>query len=107
LENTCIVHISELLTGLHDMVPNPDNQDPIDYRPSGLPIFLLGGLGDRLKTGRHFDFRGGTSYLGVPGKYSHGELFLTLARAAGMDASMLPTFGEPEVCKRVISEILV
>ena len=115
IENTCIVHLSEILTGQHDCLPggggsdySSANKDPA--RPattSGIPLFLLGGLAGTLKTDMHMDLRAGDTYGTELGKYSHGELYLTLARAMGISAADMPTFGEPEVCKRLVSEILV
>ena len=113
LDNTVVVHISEIMTGLHDTMPlqewgysNPmDTSSP--YRPKGLPCFYVGGCGGQLRTGLHLDLSRGDTYGEGLGKYSNGELWLTIARAMGVTADQLPTFGTPEVCRRVISEMLV
>ncbi len=125
LDNTCIVHVSDIMTGLHDVIPGQrwgySNTDPAyaggvptpaqagvpDGVPKGMPMFLLGGLGDKIKTGLHLDLTAENRYGPKLGKYSHGELYLTLARAMGIDAAALPTFGDPEVCKRLVDEVLV
>jgi hypothetical protein len=113
LDNTVIVHLTDIMTGLHDTIPkqewgysNPMESPPPGSRPLGLPIFLLGGLGGALKTGLHLDLSKGDTYGDALGKYSHGELLLTIARAMGVSAAQLPTFGDAEVCKRTISEIM-
>ena len=81
---------------------------PDDWCSWGVPYFAVGDMGGKLRTGKHFDFRGRNSYPGAgPGKYSHGELFLTLARAMGVGSDRMPTFGKPEFCRSVISEWLV
>lgn len=125
LDNTCIVHVSDIMTGLHDVIPGQrwgySNTDPAytggsktpaqagvpDGVPKGIPMFLLGGLGDRIKTGLHLDLTANNTYGPLLGKYSHGELYLTLARAMGIDAGALPSFGDSDVCKNLMSEILV
>jgi hypothetical protein len=114
LDNTVIVHTSEIMTGLHDTIPkqewgysNPMDTPPPGSRPVGLPMFLLGGLGGSLKTGTHLDLSKGDTYGDALGKYGHGELYLTLARAMGIPASKLATFGDPAVCKNLVSEILI
>ena len=109
LDNTCIVHVSEMITGAHDMLPTTQRawmQQTGRARPLGLPVFLLGGLGGSLKTNLHLDLSKGDTYGSELGKYSHGELYLTIARAMGIGEADMPTFGQAEVCKRVISEIL-
>ncbi len=78
-----------------------------DWCSWGMPYFAVGDLGRRLKTGTHYDFRGTNTFATGPGKYSHGELFLTLARAMGVGSDRMPTFGKPEFCRSVISEWLV
>lgn len=113
LDNTVVVHISEIMTGLHDGMPlhqwgysNPeDTSSP--YRPKGLPCFYVGGCGGQLRTGLHLDLSRGDTYGEQLGKYSTGELWLTIARAMGVSAEQLPTFGNPDVCRRIISEMMV
>lgn len=113
LDNTCIVHTSDVATGLHDSFPlqewgysNVMYDAPPGSRPKGMPFLYLGGLGGTLKTGKHFDLSAGDTYGTALGKYSHGELYLTIARAMGISASELPSFGNKAVCKQTISEIL-
>lgn len=111
LDNTVIVHTSEVMTGLHDGMPLQEwgYANPMDNAPArmtGLPIFYLGGAGGALKTGQHFRLDKTHTYADGLGKYSHGELYLTMARAMGIDDASLPTFGDPEVCKNVVEEIL-
>lgn len=116
IDNTCVVVTNELFTGLHDLIadqkwaysdPANANAIPAGSKPKGLPIALIGGLGDKLKTGLHLDLSAGNTYGDALGKYSVNELFMTIARAMGIDASKMPTIGDPETCKNVISEILV
>ena len=113
LDNTVVVHISEIMTGLHDTLPRQEwgYSNPMDpsspYRPTGLPVFYVGGCGGKLRTGLHLDLTAGDTYAEGLGKYSHGELWLTIARAMGVTPEQLPTFGTPAVCQRVISEMLV
>jgi hypothetical protein len=111
LDNTVIAHTSEILTGLHDGLPHQEwgysnLMDDAPVRPTGLPIALIGGAGGALKTGQHFRLDKTHTYGDGLGKYSHGELWLTLARAVGIDEASLPTFGDPDVCKSLIEEIL-
>jgi hypothetical protein len=109
LDNTVVVHVSEVLTGLHDGMPLQEYgySNPLDtsvpMRPKGLPIFYVGGCGGALVTGRALDLSTTHTYADGLGKYAHGELYLTLARAMGVE---LDTFGMPEVCTRPIDEIL-
>lgn len=113
LDSTVVVHISEIMTGLHDTMPLQEwgYSNPMDtsvpYRPKGLPCFYVGGCGGQLRTGLHLDLTRGDTYGEALGKYSHGELWLTIARAMGVTPEQLPTFGTPEVCQRVISEMMV
>ena len=109
LDNTCIVHTSNMILGTHYTLPQTNASwfsETGVGKPLGLPIFLLGGLGGAIKTGLHLDLSSGSTYGTDLGKYSHGELYLTLARAMGISALDMPSFGEPAVCKQVISEIL-
>ena len=113
LDNTCVVSVSEIMTGLHDTIPGQewgysnlnDTSIPADTRPVGLPIFYVGGLGGALRTGIHLDLTKTNTYADKLGKYSHGELYLTLARAMGIDAAQLPTFGDPACCKNLVTEM--
>ncbi len=112
LDNSVIVHTSELLTGTHDIFPlqNWGYSDPAENPPArmtGLPMFYIGGCGGALKTGQHFRLDQTHTYADGLGKYSHGELYLTMARAMDIDAAALPSFGDPEVCNSVVEEILV
>lgn len=108
LDNTVVVHVSEVLTGLHDGMPLQEYgySNPLDTsvpaRPKGLPIFYVGGCGGALSTGRVHDLSSTHTYADGLGKYAHGELYLTLAHAMGV---ALDTFGMPEVCTRTIDEI--
>jgi hypothetical protein len=123
LDNTVILHGNELLTGLHDTVPDvnwgysgtpecptcPDQIPP--KKPTGLPMLFLGSAGGALKTGELFDFADAATYdvdrhFPGYGQYSHGEIMLTMARAMGVGEAALPTFGDPEVCKSVAAELL-
>lgn len=123
LDNTVILQSNELLTGLHDTVPDanwgysgtpecptcPDQIPP--KKPTGLPMFYLGSAGGALKTGELFDFADGTKYdrdrhFPGYGQYSHGEIMLTMARAMGVGESAMPTFGDPNVCKTAAGELL-
>lgn len=112
LDNTVVVHVSEIMTGLHEGMPlqewgyaNPVATPPA--RPKGMPYFFIGGCGGALRTGGYHDFSRTHTYADGLGKYSHGELFLTMARAMGIGSDRLATFGTPEVCQRTIDEILV
>lgn len=101
IDNTCIVHVSEIMVGDHQTLPDKDGKPA-----AGMPVMLIGGLGDRLKTGLHLDLSQGDTYGTRLGKYSHGELYLTIARAMGISAAKLPIVGHADVCKRTIDEIL-
>ncbi|MEJ7754784.1 MAG: hypothetical protein WKF38_06335, partial [Candidatus Limnocylindrales bacterium] len=83
---------------------NPMDNPPA--RMTGLPILYLGSAGGALKTGQHWRLDKTHTYADGLGKYSHGELYLTMARAVGIDAQELPTFGDPEVCQNLVEEIL-
>ncbi|RYZ68618.1 MAG: DUF1552 domain-containing protein [Proteobacteria bacterium] len=115
LDNTCVLNVSELLTGLHDMVPEQkwgysnreDSSVAPDTRPVGLPLFYVGGLGGALKTNLHVDCTRANPYGTSLGKYSHNELYLTVARAMGVDEAQMPSFGEIECCNRLVDEIRV
>ncbi|MDQ3037535.1 MAG: DUF1552 domain-containing protein [Myxococcota bacterium] len=111
LDNTLVVHVSEILTGLHDTVPHQEwgysnRMEHPPARPSGLPFFYVGDLGGALHTGRHVRLDGEHTYFDGLGKYSHGELYLTLARAMGIGRESLPSFGTPELCHRLVGEII-
>lgn len=115
LDNTIVVHVSEIMTGLHDAIPHQpwgySQRDPCcgpndeTMYPKGLPIFTVGGGGAGLTTGAHHDLTG-DAYYEHTGKYSLNELYLTIARALGIDRAALPTFGTPELCNRLIGELL-
>lgn len=118
LDNMCILHASEILTGTHDGIPgqewgwsNDKSDENVKARPEGvpkgMPYFYIGGLGGKLKTNAHLNFTGVDTYATKLGKYSHNELFWTIARQFGLDANVLPSFGDPECCKNLISEIMV
>lgn len=123
LDNTVILHSNELLTGLHDTVPDaqwgysgkpecpscPDQVPPA--KPAGLPMLYLGSAGGSLNNGQLYDFSDKSIYdvdRHYPGygQYSHGEVMLTMARAVGVDAAALPTFGDPAVCKGPATPLL-
>ena len=109
LDNTIIVHTSEMITGAHDLLANSQRAwfgSPGPSKPVGLPMFVIGPTDGPLKSGIHLNLTGTDTYGTSLGKYSHGEVFLTIARAMGITEAQMPTFGNPEVCKRVVSELL-
>lgn len=113
LDNTIVVHVSDMLTGLHDGMPmqewgysNPANgfTDPAMI-PTGLPLLTVGGGTYGISTGHHHRFDRTDTYYSDTGKYSHGELYLTIARALGVGADALPTFGTPDLCRNTVDEL--
>jgi hypothetical protein len=129
LDNTLVFQTSEMLTGLHEVIPSHiwgygnKGDDPGPYgagaganddspkRSTGLNMFYAGGGGGSVKTGKLFDFRNDPGYNRdryAPdfGHYSHGEVMLTMARAMGVTPDALPSFGMPEVCQGEVSELL-
>ena len=67
-----------------------------------MPYLYAGSAGGALRTNQHFVLDD-DSYVG---RHSHGELFLTLARAAGVSEAALPSFGDPRYCHGTIDALL-
>lgn len=104
LDESVLLHTSDMVTGLHTFKSGDGawNRRDTGQYGRGVPYLFAGSAGGALKTGEHF-------VLDAPdfsGRFSHGELFLTLARALGIDADRLPSFGDEAFCHQTIDALL-
>lgn len=97
LDHTVVVFVSQIADGSHCL--------------QGMPWYTVGGCGGTLQTGRYFRTARRADVTPVRwisprwdgGGRSHNDLYLTLARAMGVDAA---TFGEPRACTGPIPGML-
>jgi hypothetical protein len=104
LDNSVLLHTSDMVTGLHTFRSGEGawNRRDTGQYGRGAPYLFAGSAGDALKSGEHF-------VLDAPdfaGRFSHGELFLTLARALGIGPDRLASFGDPGFCHTTIDALL-
>lgn len=104
LDNACLLHTSDMTTGLHTFKAGVGAwtiRDGNQYA-RGMPYLYAGSAGGALRTNQHVVLDD-DSYDGL---HNHGELFLTIARAVGVSEEALPSFGEPDLCRGTIDALL-
>ena len=115
LDNTIVVYVSDMMTGLHGINPgvewgywSPDapHRNDESRKPKGVPCMTVGGGQAGLSVGNHHDFTQTHTYYDRQGKYSNCELYLTIARALGVTEAQLPSFGHADLCNNLMTEIL-